>query len=251
MKINVIDLLKKYPTDLLSVLRELGGYYECPKDKNCKRLGPLVGYAGRDKETGLQYVGEIYVDCSKLEQYPVTLQHFAEDFFHNEVLSKVTTFSGTPLGGMAYGTILALQFRARYIFLEKKVLELATTDNREISELVFGRHKVEEGEEVAIVEDVCNNFSTTDQMIDMIITAGGKVSAILCILNRSMKYDEYYYSEEHDLHIPIISLVRQPIMEYQQSDKFVSADIAAGNFVPKPKDEWPRLVQIMVDAEKE
>ncbi len=31
---------------LLRYLQEFGGWYECPKDSNGKRLGPLVGYAG-------------------------------------------------------------------------------------------------------------------------------------------------------------------------------------------------------------
>jgi len=33
--------------DHLEILRRCGGYYGCPKDAAGKRLGPLVGYAGK------------------------------------------------------------------------------------------------------------------------------------------------------------------------------------------------------------
>ena len=31
----------------LNLVAACGGYYECPKDKDGKRHGPLVGYAGK------------------------------------------------------------------------------------------------------------------------------------------------------------------------------------------------------------
>jgi hypothetical protein len=52
----------------LDLARMCGGYYECPKSPDGKRLGPLVGYAGRD-ELGRQYVGDIYVNFAQVERY--------------------------------------------------------------------------------------------------------------------------------------------------------------------------------------
>ena len=49
------------------VLREAGGWYECPKDSQGKRFGHLVGYAKRD-ELNRQLVGEEYVNFAKIEE---------------------------------------------------------------------------------------------------------------------------------------------------------------------------------------
>ena len=91
---------------------------------------------------------------------------------------------------------------------------------------------------MAIVEDVCNNFTTTDQLIDLIEEAGGRTTAIVCLLNRSVNG---WYISKHNMAVPVANLVRMPIPEYKQDDPAVADDIASGNIVWKPKDEWDRL----------
>lgn len=61
---KTLALREKNP---LAVLKALDGYYECPKDTAGKRLGPLVGYAGRDN-LGRQYVGDIYANFAVAER---------------------------------------------------------------------------------------------------------------------------------------------------------------------------------------
>jgi hypothetical protein len=60
----------------LAKLREFGGYYECPKDKEGKRLGPLVGYAA-EYEPGKHWVGDIYLNAASVERCPEMLNDFA------------------------------------------------------------------------------------------------------------------------------------------------------------------------------
>ncbi len=70
-----------YTQNPLTILKKLGGYYECPKNSSGKRLGPLVGYAGT-YETGKQYVGDVYIDFAKADQWYPVVNHFAARLFH-------------------------------------------------------------------------------------------------------------------------------------------------------------------------
>ena len=225
--------------DPIDILKSCGGYYACPKDKNRKRLGPLVGYAGKySTENGeKQWVGDVYFNFAKAEEYPYVLKHFAEQMRKKllAVMKNIDIFCGAPIGGYDFATVLGLVYDRRKIKAEKKVIALATGYEREKTISVFGRHDVKRGERVAIVEDVCNNFSTTKQLIDLIEVYGGQVTAIVCVLNRSLAIEDEYGE------IPVISLIRMPISEYRQDDPAVAKDIAVGNIIWKPKDEWDRL----------
>ena len=73
--------------------------------------------------------------------------------------------------------------------------------------------------------------------------------AILCFLNRSLDVDDTYSFgvefKANPLEIPVVSLVRKPIHEWRQDDPAVAEDVAAGNVVWKPKDDWDRLMKAM------
>jgi orotate phosphoribosyltransferase len=240
-----------YPNDHLETLRQCGGYYSCPKDGAGRRLGPLVGYAGKypTSDGEKQWVGDVYANFAKADEYPSVLFHYA---FRMEeklalVVKDIDIFCGAPIGGYDFSKMLGLIFDRRAIKAEKKVTALATANAREQSELVFARHGIEKDVQYAIVEDVCNNFSTTEKLIALIMAQGGKVSAITCLLNRSLDVTDYYHSKVAGRDIPVISLVRLSIPEYRQDDPAVAEDIKSGNVAWKPKDEWSRLMQAMSD----
>lgn len=226
----------------LEILARCGGYYECPKDERGRRLGSLVGYAGRDA-SGRQYVGDVYVNFAKAERHAPVLGHFARG-----LLSKFdgcpTGFIGAPEGGKALALALALELGVQYVFPEKKVRALATPTSRELSELVFDRHDPEGGE-WWIVEDVCNNFSTTAKLVALVEGCGASVGGVLCFLNRSLGVDEVY-APRPGLELSVVALVRKPIKQYAQDDPHVAEDVRAGNVVWKPKNEWHRLDAAMV-----
>src|SRR3989344_7817284 len=230
----------------LEILDLCNGYYSCPKDENGKRLGPLVGYAGRYETADgkKQWVGDIYANFSKAEEYTHILKYFADQMREkiSPMLDQIDVFCGAPIGGYAFSLMLGLACDRRVIKAEKRVITPATVHEREKTNLVFGRHEVKKDEKVAIVEDVCNNFATTDQLIDLIEEAGGKTTDIVCLLNRSLMVN---LSELRFVKIPVISLVRMPIDEYKQDDPAVANDIATGNVIWKPKDEWDWLKKSM------
>jgi adenine/guanine phosphoribosyltransferase-like PRPP-binding protein len=249
----------------LETLRNCGGYYSCPTAPNGERLGPLVGYAGKydapipeDPKRKLQFVGDVYANFSKAEVHPHVLAFFAEALccrLEGEIgLKNIGGFVSAPIGGYSLADALGLAYQIfdiNIIKAEKKVTALATDELREQSKLIFARHNIEPGLGCVIVEDVCNNFSTTNELISLIRSAGGNVLAIACFLNRSLDVDDtYLYGMEakaEPLKIPVISLVRLPIDEWRQDDSEVASDIEAGNVVlkPKDKDEWARLMRAM------
>jgi adenine/guanine phosphoribosyltransferase-like PRPP-binding protein len=247
----------------METLANCDGYYECPRsDGTGERLGPLVGYAGTYEGPDgkpLQYVGEIYANFAKAEPYPHVLKFFAGGLVYRlfdrlDYTGKdEIVFCGAPIGGYSLADAMAfhLDLDLKVIKAEKMVTAVKTATSREMSDVVFSRHVIEPGQSYVIVEDVCNNFSTTAKLIKLIMSYGGKVVAIVCFLNRSLTVDNEYClsleGQDNVLRLPVVSLVRQPIQEWRQDDPAVTDDIARKNVVwkPKDKDEWARLKKAM------
>lgn len=244
-----MDKIEFAGSDHLETLRRCGGYYVCPKDVDGRRLGPLVGYAGKYEEASngekRQYVGDIYANFAKAEEHPGVLYYFAGFIGLRSILNSIDVFCGAPIGGYNFSLMLGLIHDLPVIKAEKKVIALANENMREQSRIAFGRHDIESGARYAIVEDVCNNFSTTEELIALIKSLGGEVTAIVCLLNRSLAVDGRYSSKASGQDLPVISLVRLPIPEYRQDHPFVVHDVTHGNVVLKPKDEWSNLMQTM------
>ena len=233
-------------TPPLDLMRQVGAFYECPKDAAGKRLGPLVGYAGRD-HTGRQYVGDIYVNFAQAERHPALLAIFSTalgDAVRAQGLSvlmgRAKGFCGAPEGGKAFAYQLAADHAKHYIYPEKKVTGLADATRRETSDLVFSRHEPARGESWFIVEDVCNNFSTTSTLVALIESFGASVAGVLCFLNRSGVVTTSYEPRE-GLILPVVAVVQKPFGQFDQADPDVAGDIARGNVVWSPKRDWQAL----------
>lgn len=249
-KMTQQEIIDEYGHDPIEVLHKVGGYYECPKDSNGKRLGPVVGYAaeyavtpGGEKK---HYVGDVYANFAIAEQYPQIMHFFANQLMRKiplELRNKITDFCGLAMGGISITDKVALVTGKQFAYIEKEVTAVKTKTTREESKMVFSRHTIKPGASVVLGEDVANNFSTTDKAIKLVEEAGGIVVAIIALLNRSLTVEKTY--SHNGIEIPVIALVRKPIPEYKQEDSEVAEDIKNGNFVPKPKNEWERLMKAM------
>lgn len=227
--------------DPLEMLKRCGGYYSCPKDEQGKRRGPLVGYAGLYGDNK-QYVGDVYANFAKAERHGEILKYVAEQLLPR--ISRATGFCGAPEGGKALATMLAVVSGAQYIFPDKEVTALKTATAREKSKLVFARHEPAPGETWWITEDVCNNFSTTASLIELIEQHSAEVAGIVCFLNRSLTHQTIFpYRSTPYKYLPIVALTYTPISEWTQDDAAVAEDVNAGNVVWKPKNEWDKLPQ--------
>lgn len=233
-----------------------GGMYINPLDKNGKRLGPFVGYAGRD-DKGRQKVGDAYFDYATVEG----TGHNTEFAFH--VVAKVkeapcNRVFGMPMGGLALALAIAREAREHgwlgenvlYGFLEKKVTRVAAEGQREESVLIFGRHTVETGDKILIVEDVVNNLTTAGEAVGLFESTGAEVIAIVCAVNRSFPFVNVF-ERPGKAPIPIVAAIERSTPQWTQDDPEIAEDLARLGFVPKPKHERARLQKIMADARGE
>lgn len=249
----------------LNVLYQNGGFYTAFNEKG-ERVGPLVGYAGRYKDksgSDCQYVGDVYANCAQIEKDTFSLrlliqeskEKITDHLFSSNMASVLSTrtsnrviWLGAPMGGIVTATLLSFTVfpeRSWCGFLEKKVIELAK-DSREKTELVIGRHNINEGDVVVPVEDVCNNFSTTDKMLNLISGKQGRIPFIFCLINRSGKKSYLFEDKE----IPIVSIVESNWPEYQQDDPRIKDYISIpGNLILNPKQNWDKLMSDMANRE--
>ena len=241
-EISPAEIVRKASGNFLALLEFVLGLYICP-ESNGQIKGPLVAYAGRDDQ-GRQLLGKIYANFAKIEENSPMIWYVAEQI--SQLLAAYNihggTFCGAPIGGYRLADTLGDVTKWRVIKAEKKVTAIATAVSREVTRLVMSRYDISPGEEIILVEDICNNFSTTDKMIELIEKAGGKVVAIVCYLNRSTKYRYYYPKYNGREIIPIIALVQQPMEEFDQDNPVAMQAIKEKNVVWEPKKEWPRLL---------
>lgn len=227
-------------TDAYQILKDCDALYESPKDENGKYIGPLVAYAGID-ENGKNFVGFHYVNIAQAEQEYLPRIELSKMMAEKiiQAVGKPDRLIAAPMGGIIFAASTANFLETRVSFFEKKVNKLADVENntREESELVYKRHNLEVGEKVIIFEDLCNNFSTTEKMIETLKGIGAEVVAIACIFNRSDK-DEL-------MGIPVVPVMHIPIPEYKQDDPEVKTMLESGNIVLSPKKEWSRLKEAM------
>lgn len=237
--------------EILGLLAKNKGFYNAENEYS-KRVGKLVGYAGTyDTPNGpKQYVGTRYWNFPRgAERNPWVMDRFVgravaeiEKYCENGWIStpRIDCAFGCPEGGIIPAYEIARKYGCHFSRADKKVIELATAESREKSKLIFGRHTVELGWNVVIIEDVINNLSTTDKAIELVESAGATVVAIVCMINRSP--DGTLFFEYKGRKINILQSVLIPTKEYQQDDPEVEEDIKNGNVVWKPKDNWDELV---------
>lgn len=226
--------------DAYQILKDCDALYESPKDSQGKYIGPVVAYAGLD-EQGRNFVGFHYVNIAQAEQ-----EYLPRTELSKMIAEKITQKVGkpnrlvaAPMGGLVFGVSAANILEAKISFFEKKYIRLNDPEKniREEYELVYKRHNISLGEKVIIFEDLCNNFSVTQKMIEMLKELGAEVVAIACIFNRSEK--------QEFMGIPVIAVMHTPIPEYKQDDPEVKGIIEAGNIVLSAKKEWARLKAAM------
>lgn len=240
---------------VITTLNNCFGYYNAKDDKG-ELVGPLVGYAGTYKviEGGVEvekhYVGHKFFNFAQAEQWPFVLDSWAEylmKIYFRSLLIDVSAFLAAPMGGLAFAQALARAHGdARYIYAEKEVTEAKTATAREKSALVMGRHEILSGDRVIEVEDVTNNFSTTEKIIDLVEEKKATIDIIVTVLNRSSKS---HFITKNGRKIRVLSVAKVPTHQYRQDDPIVAEQVAKNNVIWKPKDVWmPEIMPLIIEA---
>jgi orotate phosphoribosyltransferase len=256
---SVKQYLNRDPKD---IMEERGGHYNCPKDSQGRRLGPLVALAGKYREVDqdptspeLHFVADEYWDFSAVEPWQFILDAWAINVHVNYRMAQHHDADWTdrsypdrliaaPMGGIYWSAALGRVFERPAIFAEKEVLTAKTESSKEVHKLIWGRHRPEQGELVDFVEDVCTNFSSTAHMVDLCEQVGAVPNRIICLFNRS-PFETFVYC---DYRLPVVALVRKQTTQYRQDDQRVADDVAAGNICWHPKKEKARLREAMAAA---
>lgn len=229
--------------DPLRTLKNCDACYVSPGDGHGGYAGPLVAYAGKyDDDSGSKnYVGFEYFNFAKAEVVPSVRNYFAGLLSERITASvgEVDTIIGAPMGGILLAGSVGDNLQCRTIFAEKKVVAVAAPEQgiKEESLQIIDRHEIYPGDKVIVIEDVCNNFSTTQKLKELIEGRGGTLTAIACAVNRSGKGNWEG--------IPVISALYVEARQFKQDDPEVAELVEIGNVVWKPKTEWKRLKQAM------
>lgn len=245
----------------IEILQQCGGYYCCPKNKYGERLGPLVELPGIYKTPDGEikhFVSDVYYNLAIIEQYPCIFINYAakiaEKLADTEAINlfdKPNATFGIPMNGIIFAHSLAIRLKCKIIFCEKKITQVATTENSEKSIFVLERHKhgVSINDRIIVVLDTYNLslLSIIDETTNIIRKLSAEVVVIVCILNTS---SQTVYETKLGVKIPIISLINKPLERYRQDDPRVAKDIDKGNLILNPENNWFKLKEVMKIYEK-
>lgn len=244
------ELRNTTPEELLT---NYGGFYRCPRTENpdgtVRFLGPLAGYTSKG-EDGLNRVGPEYANFRVFEDHPDVLEVIADKMsmaaFREmpSIHGQVVTFCGIPTGGATIVKILSDRTSLRCVWGEKREIGMRTATTRADTEIYFPPGmEPEPGENIALVEDVTNAFSTTTAVIQLIESYGARVVLILAFLNRSPTVrDSFAYGGRS---IRVTALWNEPMPLYDQTDPVVREAIEAGNFYLDTKAYWGKFMEAM------
>ncbi len=226
--------------DLLELGKRCNAVYVCPK-VDSERKGPLVAYAGKDGK-GRNLVGDIYFNFRRIEVHPKVVEAYAEAAWvkiHEQGLAcAFDTVCGIPHGGRTFGQMLALIGGKKFAYADKKPKSTEAGKKQEYT-WDLSQFDFEQGERVAIAEDVYNNFQNTDNTLAEIAVIGANIVLLVGALNRSPIYSTSYKG------LPVIASIREAYPEFEQDDPAVANDIAAGKLELEVKKNWARLCAAM------
>ncbi len=233
-------IIPKPGESLLDLGKRCNAVYVCP-EVDGKLQGPLVAYAGKDGK-GRNLVGKIYLNFRRIESHPQVLLAFAEAACEKlqmqGLLDTFDTVCGIPHGGRTFGQTLALVADKRFVYADKKP---KPTEAGKKQEYIWdlSQFEFEEGECIAVAEDVFNNFQNTDHTLGQVAATGAKVVLLVGALNRSPVYGMTYKD------FPVVASIREAYPEYEQDDPAVAEDVATGNVEFDVKKNWARLRSFM------
>ena len=142
----------------------------------------------------------IYFQCAKVLQYPEYMEKICANIAGYFRSSKIDTVISPAIGGIIVGQEVARQLNKRSIFAERE--DKALTLRRGFS--------IEPGEKVLVCEDVVTTGGSVFEVIEIVISHGGEVAGVGCIVDRSNGKVNFGY--------PQISAVKMEVVSFAADD---------------------------------
>lgn len=138
-----------------------------------------------------------YVQCARLLEHPRNARAIGEDLAKR--IAPADKIVSPALGGVIIGYAVAAALGVPFVFTERK--DGAMTLRRGF--------RLNDGENVVIVEDVVTTGKSTRETADVIEQHGGKVAGFASILNRSGK--------DNPFDAPFAALLALQLETYEES----------------------------------
>ena len=137
-----------------------------------------------------------YVQCARLLEHPRNADAIGAALAERLRAQKIVS---PALGGVIIGYTVAAALGVPFVFTERKDGEMTLRRG----------FRIEEGEEIVIVEDVVTTGKSTRETADVITRHGGGITGFASILNRSGK--------ENPFDAPYESLLALNLDTYEES----------------------------------
>ncbi|MEW6556925.1 MAG: orotate phosphoribosyltransferase [Elusimicrobiota bacterium] len=123
-----------------------------------------------------------YIQCAKVLQYPNIAEQLAKALIKKILstyqlinLSTVSCVISPAIGGIVIGQEVARQLNCRAIFCERE---------NGVMKLRRG-FEIKKGENCLVVEDVITTGGSTNEVMEVVKKAGGKIAGMATIIDRS------------------------------------------------------------------
>lgn len=160
---------------------------------------------------------DTYLQCALVLQYPDLAEKLARLLVKKILstyklinLSTIDAVVSPALGGIVFGQEVARVLQCRAVFTE-----------REEGKMTLRRgFRTKKNEKVLVVEDVITTGGSTQEVINVVKNAGGRVVGIACIIDRTglIGLPKRRGGGQVKFDYPLISLLKLKIKNYQSQE---------------------------------
>lgn len=238
---------------IVETFDECGAFYIRKEGTNMPFVEVAKTYSVDAEER--HYVSNQYLNFREALKNLRVLEILAQRMVEKLAGLSTTKFFGAPTGGCGLAKrISEIRNQQQGGGLNTSINTWKTRFNEESDGIDYQSDQINDGDKIVLVEDVCNQFSTTKEILRLFKKQEKKVKivTVICILNRSENIENILKITDYPDDIPVIYLERMPTVIYKQEDNCVAKAVTAGTKIIKnPKENWKELKEAMWQAEPE
>lgn len=131
-----------------------------------------------------------YFQCANVLRYPRVAAKLCKEavkkaLADGKIGGKIDSVVSPAVGGILVGHEVARELGVKCIFAEKVQGEGVDASGKPNTVLAMRRFKIAKGERCIVAEDVITKGGRVQETIDLVKAAGGKVAAVIVLVDRS------------------------------------------------------------------